>query len=217
MITSINEFNKEHVFQFYNVQRRKWSDNAQKVGWTSKHNQIVRFQKLLDVGVLNRETIIDFGCGYGDLYDYIKKKKLEIKYIGVDINPEYIKDAIETHRTNFKHLDSFEQDCKFYVIETVDDIKDRYDWFFASGSFTLSFTFPEILNILSKVYARSTRGVAFNLLKYPGITTYTRMSGNLDYYEYNPDWVVSELKKNFPNVEKVEDYLANDATYYLRK
>jgi cyclopropane fatty-acyl-phospholipid synthase-like methyltransferase len=85
-----------------------------KVGWNSKDNQIIRFQRLLDVGVMNGETILDFGCGYGDLYDYTQKKDLKIKYIGVDINKSYIYDAVEMH----KDCDN----CKFYISDDIRQI-----------------------------------------------------------------------------------------------
>lgn len=204
----ICEFNSDRTMKFYDWTRNNNKDKHGKVGWSSTKNQIIRFQKLLDVGVMNGETILDFGCGYGDLYDYTLKKGLKIKYIGVDINKSFIYDAVEMH----KQYDS----CKFYLSDDIRQIKDPFDWFLASGSFTMGFKFKEVLDILKYAYGKSTRGAAFNLLRLRSeyIKTYVSDEG---YYLYNPEWVVEQLKKEFPNVEKTDDYLPNDATYYLKK
>jgi hypothetical protein len=107
--------------------------------------------------------------------------------------------------------------CKFYISDDIRQIKDPYDWFLASGSFTMEFKFDEIMNILLYVYGRSTRGVAFNLLKNNFLYTYKSDPSYYGAYLYNSEWVVSQLKKQFPSVEKTDDYLPNDATYYLKK
>jgi SAM-dependent methyltransferase len=73
-----------------------WS--AQALGWDSQDTQFrlfERFLRLLSFGrVLKGASILDVGCGYGDLLDYINRKGVKIReYTGIDIVPEYIWDA----------------------------------------------------------------------------------------------------------------------------
>lgn len=209
MITKLNEFNKEEVNDFYNSINKNPTKNTRpyRVAWNNQHNQETRYQLLLDAGVTNGDTILDFGCGLGDLYGYTKKINLNVNYIGVDINENYIMEAKD-----------FYKDAKFYVIDTVNDIKESFDWFLASGSFTMSFTFDEILKILIKVYNKSNKGVAFNMLKDRSIDAFKQKRNFYGAYFYNPDFVIKELRKYFfDDVEMIEDYLDMDFTIHLKK
>lgn len=42
-------------------------------------------------------TILDVGCGYGGLLDYIKNKKIKVDYTGLDILDDMIKAAKKRH------------------------------------------------------------------------------------------------------------------------
>lgn len=72
---------------FYTSAIEKYGTTAKGVNWHSKENQNIRFDVILDMlpDDISRYTIADAGCGFGDFYTYMsKKKKIPKKYIGID-------------------------------------------------------------------------------------------------------------------------------------
>ena len=43
--------------------------------WSNVEKQIVRFQKAVTIFDFSNKEILDVGCGYGDFYNYLLKKK----------------------------------------------------------------------------------------------------------------------------------------------
>ena len=70
-------------------------------GWSSKHSQEARFSALLSTMKYNGGSIVDYGCGTGDLYAFIVKKYGQVKYTGVDSSGEMIEIARNQYNTNF--------------------------------------------------------------------------------------------------------------------
>ncbi|WP_455757399.1 class I SAM-dependent methyltransferase [Sulfurimonas sp.] len=58
---------------------------AKGVNWTSKETQEIRFDIILDMLPDDINSLVDAGCGFGDLYTYMNKKnKTPKRYIGID-------------------------------------------------------------------------------------------------------------------------------------
>ena len=68
-------------------------------------------------------TLLDFGCGFGDLYQYITTNKLNIRYSGIDINDALIQEGLRIH-------DGIDLQTKDYLNCNSPDI---YDYIVASG------------------------------------------------------------------------------------
>jgi len=84
----------------------KYKDRAQKVAWEQEDSQIINFE-LASEFINTGDSVLDYGCGIGDFLKYLKDNEIEIsRYMGVDINPEYIKDANKSYpkvpNVNFK-------------------------------------------------------------------------------------------------------------------
>ncbi len=63
------------------------------VGQQSAAGQRFRFEKLAQVGNLRGASVLDIGCGIGDLYPFLTSLYGEIAYTGVDIVPELVSHA----------------------------------------------------------------------------------------------------------------------------
>lgn len=63
------------------------------LGWT-KGKQDIRSQILTSFFDLQGKTILDIGCGFGDLNLYLRNSGIECRYIGVDIVQELIDHAL---------------------------------------------------------------------------------------------------------------------------
>ena len=106
--------------------------NVKELGWGSERSQAKRLDLIASViGRSNyyckhliADSVIDIGCGYGDLLDYIKPTR----YLGIDIRPK----AIEIARSKcHKHFNS---NYKFQVSD-VFSISDVFDVSVGCGIF----------------------------------------------------------------------------------
>ena len=51
----------------------------------------------------NSKTLLDYGCGFGDLYGYLLSENLSLTYYGIDVIDEFISQArIKYPNGNFK-------------------------------------------------------------------------------------------------------------------
>jgi SAM-dependent methyltransferase len=196
----INNFYNEFIGQVSTVEETNPNKYAWLCGWSDKSNQYKRFEVLTKIGVKKNDTILDIGCGGGELVNYLKTKRLKVDYVGIDINPYYLQIA-RTRYPNNEFLSSNGWDL------TTQD----YDWAIASGIFTLETNITYILWYIGFIMERLVRkGFAFNLLnnKAPeGLVS------------YDPDAVKTAIEDRFPEykVEIVDGYLPDDFTVYVKK
>lgn len=62
-------------------------------GWGSLESQRARFEAISRLISKTPTRILDVGCGTGDLYGYLREKKLPYSYVGIDLLPEMIQFA----------------------------------------------------------------------------------------------------------------------------
>lgn len=81
---------KRELITFYDRHLRDFGDAPQAVRWTPE-GQMRRYKTLLTVtGELSGKSILDFGCGKGDLYGFLRDNGLPVSYCGVDVNENLI-------------------------------------------------------------------------------------------------------------------------------
>ena len=87
IIESTREKNISVLTQLF----KQYGVDEKSLGWT-KHKQILRFEQMLSGFNLNNASILDVGCGFGDLYDYLKTTRpdTDFDYTGIDIMKEFI-------------------------------------------------------------------------------------------------------------------------------
>src|SRR5512142_770249 len=59
------------------------------LGWT-RNRHVLRYQVLLEPWHLDRERLLDFGCGFGDMYAYCRTHLPNVQYEGIDLNPSLV-------------------------------------------------------------------------------------------------------------------------------
>jgi cyclopropane fatty-acyl-phospholipid synthase-like methyltransferase len=148
------------VRSYYAAKVAAHGATAAGVDWNSPESQRLRFDQLLrlcegDAGF----TLLDFGCGYGALADYLAERQIPCHYTGYDIVPGMLDAARKRVRpgqeTTFTdHLGAMEP--RDYVV--------------ASGVFNvrldaeLAAWEQYVHGTLEQMARLSTRGLAFNLL-----------------------------------------------------
>ena len=186
-------------------------DSSEIVGWMDgKKNQLKRFDTLLDIGVKNGDTILDFGCGVGHMIEHINDIGLRVNYTGIDLN----KDAIRKAKTAFMVSDimgirPMESPTGIVFSHgSVKDIKENYDWILASGVFNYKFPKAEMNQTVNKLLDHANKGIAFNLLEAGHII-------HPDYEFYKKDTIPHYFNNS---AQIVENYGVDlDLTVYIRK
>lgn len=196
----INNFYNEFIAATVSTADNDPNKYACMCGWTNKYNQYKRFEILLGIGVKEKDSLLDIGCGAGELVQYLQNNDLKINYTGVDINPIYLRIA----------YNRFTKD-KFLLSNGWDLDSDMFDWAIASGIFTLEANITFIQWYIGYVMEKLVKkGFAFNLL----------MNNNSNpLISYSPDIVYNELTCRFPEyqISIIQDYLPDDFTVYVKK
>ena len=118
---------KKELLSFYDRHLKDFGDSPQAVRWTPD-GQIRRYETFLQItDDLTGKRILDFGCGKGDFWGFIKGKGISVDYCGVDIN----ENLIELARRKYPEAGFISLDLD----ET--DIGQMFDVIFVCGVFNL--------------------------------------------------------------------------------
>jgi SAM-dependent methyltransferase len=82
----------------YSERYNKLGKHVHTLGWGSKDQQFQRFSQVLRTVSLEKKTVLDIGCGFGDFLASCESADCKLKhYIGWDINPDLIAEAKKQH------------------------------------------------------------------------------------------------------------------------
>lgn len=128
------------------------------LGWT-KGRQRVRFAAALERIGTSFDSILDVGCGFGDLFPYLRELGWKGDYLGIDIVPELIAEG----RARFGKLGA-----KFACVDiTMDDVEMQADVAVAIGTFNHRLrqdNLQFVQDTLSAMWKRSTSAIAADFL-----------------------------------------------------
>lgn len=187
------------LIERYNERLKKYGYDPRTLGWL-KGRQPIRFKILSEIGDLSNCSILDVGCGFGDLYGFLMKKGLTIEYTGVDINPN----LIEIARNIYPH-------AQFEVKDFLEGNKGEFDWVFSSGFF--NFRLPDnksfIRTMLKKMFEMCKKGIAADFL-----SSYVEFR-NEDAYYTCPEDVFTFCRTLSRRVTLRHDYMPFEFCIYV--
>ncbi len=102
----------------YSEAFKEYGESPKALHWTSYRSQAVRFKVLVDDLNIEGKTILDAGCGLGDVIPYLYAKSLDFSYLGVDQSQAFITVAKKRYEgENFMVLNPFEKPAgKFDIV-----------------------------------------------------------------------------------------------------
>ena len=147
----------ESVLRRYDERLKEFGHDPRTLGWTKgRHN--LRYHILLSQWDLRQASVLDFGCGFGDMYGYSRKIGLDFHYEGIDLNPSLIEagkksfpDAVLQARDAF--AEGLPKKYDFILSSGVHNLKLKDNWAFIERTFQLfdeNATEGFALNFLSK-------------------------------------------------------------------
>ena len=186
--------------KFYTSAINMYGTTAKGVNWSSKENQQIRFKVLLEMlpKDINSFSIVDAGCGFGDLYSYMaKKKKIPKKYIGIDSLSDMYE--IASNKTG----------CEIIIADICKDKLPTADYYLCSGAMNVLNVFETHL-FIRNCFTSSNKGFIFNILYG------TKESETYNYFTKSQ---IKEIARELgvSNIQTKENYLDGDITVAFLK
>lgn len=118
-----NKFDSSEIKEFYQSKFRKHGVSPNSLLWKGKgaaHQRFRQFWKEID---FSNSSVLDVGCGFGELGKFLTKRYANVDYTGIDITPEFIREA----KKLYPNLNFIEGD----YLQTP--LEQKYDIVVASG------------------------------------------------------------------------------------
>lgn len=143
---------------------------AKGVGWLDEEEQNRRFQVIFDMPLLTIDSLLDVGCGYGAMVDFLKKQRgsfeAGVKYTGLDVLPEMIDIAHARHGYTFRGLGVSGGERAFMEIDVREYaevvIPQAFDLVVASGTLAY-YSMAEKMEILDAMWKLTRKSMVFNI------------------------------------------------------
>ena len=97
-VVELGNNDKTRVLQEYNEAYQKHGYSPKTVLWGKEEKQNIRLEVLTSMYDFEGKSVLDIGCGFGDLNKILSKKYKDYKYLGTDINEQLVKEANEMNK-----------------------------------------------------------------------------------------------------------------------
>jgi SAM-dependent methyltransferase len=198
---------KQETIERYSSRYQKFGYSPKSLGW-DKGKQDVRFEILTSQYDFSEKSILDIGCGFGDLNKTLNEKYANnYSYLGVDLVPDLVNEARKQYvgdNINFRTGDFL--DISF---------ENTFDFVIASGIFNHRLNnvnnYDLIEAAIIKALSLSNDGLAFDFL-----------SDKVDYqlehtFHSSPEKILSIAYKYSRNIVIRNDYMPFEFALFIFK
>ena len=189
------------IFRFHRQRIRQYGPSARALGWAGIEGQQVRFQALTQIGDLAHHSVLDIGCGYADLYPFLRQRYAGVRYHGIEHMPELLDVARERYRDA--------PDLKLGVGDFLRTSLPPSDYVLASGALSYRHRDPQfVYQAIEKLFGSCTIGLGFNLLSW-------EPPGGGPLAAYDPAHILAFCQQLAPRAELLQGYWEGDFTVFL--
>jgi SAM-dependent methyltransferase len=198
---SMKQKDKQHLLEIYHKSLEQYGDAAEAVHWREV-SQRYRFKVLTEIAPLETASVLDYGCGKGDLYRYLIEAGFRGSYTGFDINPE----LVALGRSKFPGTRLEVRDIE------QNGIQERFEYVLISGVFNnrVSDNWGMMRGVLKNAFACATKGLAFN-----AISTYVNFEDPKMFYASPEETFGFCMTQLSPNVVLRHDNLPHNFAIYV--
>lgn len=195
----------EAAARWYADKVRRFGFDHRGLGFNTRSSQEKRFEALIALGDFDGRSLLDVGCGFGDLLAFLLERGIHPVYTGLDI----CEPMIERCEARFAA-----EAGRFIVGDALEyEPRERYDFVVASGLFGLDTlgARERIRPTLERMFDLCRVGLAVNFLsaRYP-----SPVEGRV-YVE--PGKALEVALELTPAARLDHDYLPNDFTVHLHR
>lgn len=200
----MDPYSKDQLLSFYNYHLQKFGDRPEALRWTPQ-GQLKRYHMLADIAPasdLNNSTVLDYGCGTGDFYKFLKRRGINVRYTGVDINENFINLAKKKY-----------PESTFKVMNADDDeFEGFYDYIFICGVFNLQVpgVDDDLKNALVNLFKHCNKGLALSAL-----SSHTPIKDHELHFTSPEELVKFSIENLSPCIALRHDRIPNDFTLFV--
>ena len=204
----------------HKVSVERYGYQPQALYWSNRDIQEIRFQKLIEILPTSKAlkhqawSVLDVGCGFADLVNFLERQAYFPDYIGLDLSPEMVLGAGAMH-PNITLFEGELAECAFE--------QNQFDYVMLSGALnevvetevegTVEFMGSYAKSVIKEMYRICKKGVAFNLLD----SRNEWVKSRFDLQSFLPNEIAQFCEGFADEVIVVDGYLENDFTLYLKK
>lgn len=174
------------------------------LGYRGEESQVKRFAALAEAGDCTGGSVLDIGCGYGDLKGYLDTRFHGFSYIGIDQMAEFILQA--------RSLYGQRPSCYFCIADFTEAELPTADYVMASG--VLGYRCEDsgfYFSMIEKMHRAAGRALAFNMLDAARFPAHPLLTG------HDPESVLAFCRTLSPRARLVRGYLEDDFTIVMEK
>jgi SAM-dependent methyltransferase len=195
-----------NMIQRYQKRYEQYGYSPNTLGWL-KGKQEVRFDVLTSLYDFNDKSVLDIGCGFGDLNNILTKKVKKYYYLGVDVCEE----LISVGKEKYSSLDVNFIKGDFLQLE----LNNKFHWAIESGIFNHKLVglnnYDFIWSVMKKTYDIVEDGFSFDFC-----------SDKVDYednhlFYASPEKILSFAYKLSRNVVLRSDYMPFEFSIFVFK
>jgi SAM-dependent methyltransferase len=208
---TIDETQKK-LNEYFSEKLEAFGATPKGVDYNGPEAQERRFEQLAKVIDPSQPfTVIDYGSGYGAMFDFLQKKGWQFEYYGIDLIEKMVIAGRESHKGS--------SNAHFTTNENGVPVAD---YLLAGAIFNIKLeaSYEEwqafVVKTLNRMNALCSKGFSFNMLtKYSDVD---RMAQRPDLFYGDPLFFFDLCKRNFSrNVALLHDYGLYDFTILVRK
>ncbi len=197
---------RKRLIELHRTNFSHFSYSAEALFWESRGVQEIRFKVLAEIGIAAGDSLLDVGCGFGDLVRWLNEHELPVQYAGIDLSQDILAKGIEMNP---------ELDLRQGELFDFDWQPQSFDWVFLSGTlnWNLSDDGAYARRVIKEMFRLCRKGVAFNMLD-------NRDSDAAKFRElfaYDSDEIFCFCRGVAPDCRLRTDYQENDFTIYMRR
>lgn len=198
----MNIIEKENI-KFYH-RSRICESSSYTLGYKTPDGQLNRLETVCEWGDMSNLTILDLGCGYGELKLLLDARFDSFTYLGVDFIPEFVELAEE----RFVGV----ANTRFLCVDFINAVLPQVDLVVASGSLNYRSSDPQHpRSIIEKMWQSASKGIAFNLLDKGPYIDHQLLCG------YEQSEIFDFCRQLNPSAELRCGYFQNDFTIFMRR
>lgn len=196
---------KATIIHYHRHRIKEFGDKTIKsLGWKGDESQAKRFDVITTLADFNESSVMDLGCGRGDLRAFLGERFKAFAYIGIDQMPEFIKEANQLYG---ELPDTF-----FYQSDFTTAELPKTEYVIACGALGYRCSNPHFyFEMIAKMYASAKKALTFNMLDVTRFPDHPLLVG------HDVNKVLTFCQMLCPKVELIQGYLDDDFTIFMRR
>jgi trans-aconitate methyltransferase len=193
---TIIRFHRERIATF-------GAGTVEALGWRGPDSQRLRFEAIAQAVDFTDASVLDAGCGTGDLKSFLDSRYPGVRYFGIDQIPEFIGEA----RARY----AGDASAAFVEGHFTALALPRADHVVASGVFAYRSANPRYLEqTIARLFSAALRSFSFNVLDARHFPDHPLLLGR------DVDAVLAFCRQLSGDVRLIDGYAKDDATVVMR-